>query len=607
MRHRSTLAVRRRVRYPSLLRVLLGTKKSVEHSLRTPNYIEPFVPENFCASDGCSCGIGTEVEVVVSADDRSVGSIEHRLDLYSDVARQVVRPFALYLERCHSRTLKHAPRQRRHEPPPELVEILAVRKGHGVVVVDAHRRDWGVAEQVQRAGHNVAQSLSVGGPRCRGDQTIFCDGEREPIGLELREFAVDELHRSRISLLLRKEVPVRKPAGSDDDRVPMPEQLDVHPKGFNLEVRHVRQANREDRETRPRPDGTRDRLSRFQKALMRWMFRTPGAALPCDNSSVRATNDGVEGPHLAETLSVQTSPDAPPCQDHGVAKRRPSSPGAGEDYDSTPELAVAPDLFREQLRARIAIGEELLNRNVTSPVELKALVDDTYIWDEYNTAWLKKSFSTALLGQEYSGYAGPLVMGGRDTLAAKLRDEATHIDRKLRRLRTLDSSLELYLPTANEQPPTTRSGTDIFIVHGRDESVKQATARFVETLCPERSVVILHEQPSRSRTIIEKLEDHSESVDFAVVLLTADDEGGLRGSDAMQPRARQNVLFELGLFIGRLGRGRVAVLYEEGVELLSDLSGLAYIPVDAAGAWRMLLAREIKAAGIAINAEALLK
>jgi predicted nucleotide-binding protein len=107
--------------------------------------------------------------------------------------------------------------------------------------------------------------------------------------------------------------------------------------------------------------------------------------------------------------------------------------------------------------------------------------------------------------------------------------------------------------------------------------------------------IILHEQASEGRTIIEKIERHS-GVGYAVVLLTGGDRGGLAGADpaGYQPRARQNVVLELGYFLGKLGRRHVCVLHELGVEIPSDYQGVVYLPLDAAGAWKFLLAKEMK-------------
>jgi len=143
------------------------------------------------------------------------------------------------------------------------------------------------------------------------------------------------------------------------------------------------------------------------------------------------------------------------------------------------------------------------------------------------------------------------------------------------------------------------AGRDVFIVHGHDEAAKEAVARFLQRL--DLNPVILHEQPNVGRTIIEKFETYA-NVGFAVVLLTADDVGASREKPGdLSPRARQNVIFEMGFFVGRLGRSRVCVLYQEGVELPSDVEGLLYVPWDGKGAWRLELAREIKASGIDVD------
>jgi predicted nucleotide-binding protein len=147
---------------------------------------------------------------------------------------------------------------------------------------------------------------------------------------------------------------------------------------------------------------------------------------------------------------------------------------------------------------------------------------------------------------------------------------------------------------------TEKTTRDLFVVHGRNEACRETVARFLEKL--KLHPIILHEQPNKGRTIIEKFVDYSD-VSFAVVLLTADDRGGLSDTpfEKQEPRARQNVILELGFFLGRLGRDRVCALYEDGIEIPSDYDGVIFIPFDKAGAWRMLLAREIKEARLPID------
>jgi predicted nucleotide-binding protein len=140
----------------------------------------------------------------------------------------------------------------------------------------------------------------------------------------------------------------------------------------------------------------------------------------------------------------------------------------------------------------------------------------------------------------------------------------------------------------------------VFVVHGHDGEPKEAVARFLEGL--RLQPVILHEQANQGRTIIEKFEQHAD-VGFAVVLLTPDDVGGVSGLvfSSQKPRARQNVVFELGYFIGRLGRSRVCALKLGDVEVPSDISGVVYVPYDAGGAWRTALGQELEEAGYEID------
>ena len=140
----------------------------------------------------------------------------------------------------------------------------------------------------------------------------------------------------------------------------------------------------------------------------------------------------------------------------------------------------------------------------------------------------------------------------------------------------------------------------IFLVHGRDDAVRHEVVRVVERLT-ERSVVVLHEQANSGRTILEKFEHHATSAVYAVVLLTGDDEGRVLGDPEYRKRGRQNVILELGFFFGKLGRKRVSVRLSTEVERPSDIEGLVYIVIDAAGGWKQQLARELAAAGIDVD------
>ena len=112
--------------------------------------------------------------------------------------------------------------------------------------------------------------------------------------------------------------------------------------------------------------------------------------------------------------------------------------------------------------------------------------------------------------------------------------------------------------------------------------------------------VILHEQANMGRTVIEKVEANSD-VGFAVVLLTPDDVGRAKADTDLEPRARQNVLLELGYFIAKLGRTRVCALKRGNVEIPSDFAGVVWEPMDDAGGWKSRLGKELEAAGQKID------
>ncbi|SOE65328.1 Predicted nucleotide-binding protein containing TIR-like domain-containing protein [Burkholderia sp. OK233] len=134
----------------------------------------------------------------------------------------------------------------------------------------------------------------------------------------------------------------------------------------------------------------------------------------------------------------------------------------------------------------------------------------------------------------------------------------------------------------------------VFVVHGHDGEARELVARFLKAM--DFDPVILHEQANQGGTIIEKFEANSD-VGFAVVLLTPDDVGRSIKEDDLKPRARQNVLLELGYFIGRLGRTKVCALKRGDVELPSDYVGVVWEKMDDGGGWKLALARELKAAG----------
>jgi predicted nucleotide-binding protein len=297
-----------------------------------------------------------------------------------------------------------------------------------------------------------------------------------------------------------------------------------------------------------------------------------------------------------------------------VARRRSAA-------DATPTgpafLLVPREQFSEEVAEQIERGQELAARPIRAEAELAAARSDFYTWSEYNVELLKRRFTTTEIADEYAHQGGIFVLGGYDSFSEKIADYNKDVAKSVRRLESIQTRVPLFEEAASVRAEPSRrlraprggAGTaeTIFIVHGHNEAVTLAVHGFIRDVT-DLDPVILRDEPSMGRTLIEKFEGVGSLAAFAVVLLTADDEGRALGDETLelQKRGRQNVVFEFGYFVGALGRPRTVVLYEPGVELPSDVQGLVYIEHDEPGGWKMLLARELKAAGIAVDANRLL-
>jgi predicted nucleotide-binding protein len=265
-------------------------------------------------------------------------------------------------------------------------------------------------------------------------------------------------------------------------------------------------------------------------------------------------------------------------------------------------LTVAREEARQQLQRRVDLGRELRDRALLDQSALETARHEYYTWSEYNASLLERLFTDP---REKEFYVGTFIGGiAYDrTFGEKVGDFRKDVAGELRRLESVIERLELADDADTSLGPPARgdaglSGSEVFLVHGRDEGTRETIARFIERL--GLRVIILHEQANAGKTLIEKFETHAE-VAFAVVLLTPDDVGGLRADPSrLQARARQNVVFELGFFFGRLGRDRVCAMVSGPLERPTDVDGLAYIPIDD-GEWRLQLARELRAAGLPVD------
>jgi len=230
--------------------------------------------------------------------------------------------------------------------------------------------------------------------------------------------------------------------------------------------------------------------------------------------------------------------------------------------------------------------------------------DDYSSWELVTRNYLEKAFGTNSPNVSTItdvGKYGSFPMNASDDWWENRRKES--LQTQIKKLEGLLELLETECTLSQGQSPTLEHSTmghKIFLVHGHSEVALHETARYLEKLNQE--IVILREQPNHGRTIIEKFEDYAD-VGFAIILMTNDDRGAKNdvAYNEQLPRARQNVIFEFGYFVGRLGRNRVCALYSEGVEIPSDYSGVLYVPIDEQGAWRMMLAKEMRAVGLPVD------
>jgi predicted nucleotide-binding protein len=283
--------------------------------------------------------------------------------------------------------------------------------------------------------------------------------------------------------------------------------------------------------------------------------------------------------------------------------RKPSTPS----QQARTELLVSRQTAKGQIEERIDKGRALLSQ-VQGPNALQVM-SESEKWTSYNRELLRSLFSTRELEHSYA-WCSPVTAiteFGGPMEQQRLRNAHERLTKELQNLESVVERLGLYpepatgasAMRAQDAASATATPSRAFVVHGRDTGTLQTVARFLEQLGVDP--VILHEQASRGDTLIEKLERHSD-VPFAVVLLTADDEGRLAGSEGMpRPRARQNVVLELGYFVGRLGRERVCALHAGDIELPSDWDGVVWVQLDVRGGWKFELARELRAAGFSVN------
>lgn len=287
-----------------------------------------------------------------------------------------------------------------------------------------------------------------------------------------------------------------------------------------------------------------------------------------------------------------------------MAKRKTTNQSIPE-----PTTLIKPkSQFRSELEQRIEEGENLLKTNVQNQKDYDDLADKYSMWNDYNIELLKQSFNYE--GNEYRktyenvASFNMMVLGGRSSVADEFRKFIEKFNAKINNLKKLLQKVDLLktiepeiIEESDNNTIQNVDKTEVFIVHGHDDLAKTETARFIEQL--GFKPIILHEKASSGKTIIEKIEHYS-NVGFGVILYTACDLGSVTNdSSNLKPRARQNVVFEHGYLIGKIGRQNVAALVKGQVETPNDISGVVYISMD--NDWKIDLAKELRQSGYEVD------
>ena len=266
-----------------------------------------------------------------------------------------------------------------------------------------------------------------------------------------------------------------------------------------------------------------------------------------------------------------------------ASRRAPTPPPA----KLTMELAVSRDNAKQRLQDRINQGMELKQRQVGTREALGEFSNSYDKWDRFNSELLRRIFTTDEAAKEYDYWGVGIISLREPALGERIADVYKDIDKKTHRLDSIVERLEL-IPLSSQIAPTEPvrlssilpKTKKVFVVHGHDEIAKTGLEVFLHEIGLEP--IVLHRQADVGLTVIEKFEKHSD-VGYAFILLTPDEVAYLASDETKadaerkkELRARPNVIFEFGYFIGKLGRSKVCCLYTGAVSLPSDVNGMIY-------------------------------
>ena len=259
-------------------------------------------------------------------------------------------------------------------------------------------------------------------------------------------------------------------------------------------------------------------------------------------------------------------------------------------------LHIPPEKADELIEEKISNGENLLKHKITDIQQWKIEEKKFKVWNSENFELLKSIFKNNRVAKDYSssGWSIERILISDLKLSEKTAKLNLDIQNKLDKLYSIKLSLGIF--KIHDDTGRRDNSKKLFFIHGTNSSTKTMIIEFIEELGLEP--IILQEFIAGGNTLIDEILTRSE-VKFAIGLLTPDNIGGTQ-PDKLSFRADQNVILELGIFVGLLGRNNVCGLYSGNLQLPEDYHGFEYVKIDRSGNWRNQTIKELKNAGFDI-------
>ena len=247
-----------------------------------------------------------------------------------------------------------------------------------------------------------------------------------------------------------------------------------------------------------------------------------------------------------------------------------------------PSLRVSRKEAKNKIDKQIEKGNKFISKDDIHTTKMLPSARIEYDkWYKYNCTLLNSLFSDASIHDEYTGENDAVsITIYPQKNGEQIESYYRNIKNDIESLESIVERLPLYNESINEKVRKhieTPVSKDVFIIHGHDRlSLLELEKMLKEEF--KLNPIVLKDKAGKSRTIIEKFEEQAEPASYAIGLFTSDDfiESDEEAKGVKYTQARPNVIFELGWFYGKLGRGKTLILLKKGTKLHSDLAGIEY-------------------------------